>query len=120
MASRGLASTPAMFLFEVIATLCLVSVVIGTATHHRSMGPAAALSSAGVVAWVSLFARPISGASMNPARSLCPALVSGALDRVWIYLTAPFVGASLAVVVLALLHARRHEEEREASEGESK
>ena len=64
---------------EVILTLILVSVVLGTATRHRSIGANAAIASGGAVALCSLFSRPVSGASMNPARSLAPAVVSGEL-----------------------------------------
>jgi len=108
------------FLFEAILTCLLVSIVLGTATRHRSIGPNAAIASGGVVALVSLFARPVSGASMNPARSLAPALLAGDLRDLPIYLVAPFVGAAVGVVVMRALHSRRHAEEREASEGEPK
>jgi len=59
--------------------------------------PAAAIAIGGVVALEAMFAGPVSGASMNPARSLAPALVSGHLEHLWLYLTAPVIGALLAV-----------------------
>ena len=105
------------FGMEVILTLILVSVVLGTATRHRSIGPNAAIASGGAVALCSLFSRPISGASMNPARSLAPAVVSGELHDLWIYLVAPFVGAALATLTMRLLHSHKHESEREAAQG---
>jgi MIP family channel proteins len=84
------------FGMEIVLTVILVSVVLGTATRHRSIGANAAIASGGAVALCSLFSRPVSGASMNPARSLAPAVVSGDLHELWIYLVAPFVGAALA------------------------
>jgi MIP family channel proteins len=108
------------FVMEVFLTTMLVSVVLGTATRHRSLGPSAALACGGTVAVCALFSRPISGASMNPIRSLAPALVSGYLDNLWIYLTAPFLGAVIAVLITRVLHSHRHEYERLASAGEPK
>ena len=63
------------------------------ATDTRAVGQAAALAIGATVALEALFAGPICGASMNPARSLCPALVSGTWTAQWVYLTAPFLGA---------------------------
>jgi MIP family channel proteins len=120
MVSHPFAPPGTAFAVELLATLTLVAVVLGTATHHRSMGPAAALASAGVVCSMSLLMRPVSGASMNPARSLCPALVSGETSHLWIFLTAPFLGALLAVGFLSVFHHRRHRDEQEASQGEPK
>ena len=105
------------FGMEVVLTVILVSVVLGTATRHRSIGANAAIASGGAVALCSLFSRPVSGASMNPARSLAPALLSGELHDLWIYLVAPFVGAALATLTMRVLHSRRHDSEREAAQG---
>jgi len=105
------------FGMEVLLTLILVSVVLGTATRHRSIGANAAIASGGAVALCSLFSRPISGASMNPARSFAPALVSGELHHLWIYLVAPFVGAALATLTMRVLHSHKHKSEREAAQG---
>ena len=102
---------------EVVLTMVLVSVVLGTATRHRSIGANAALASGGAVALCSLFSRPVSGASMNPARSLAPAVMSGELHDLWIYLVAPFVGAALGTLVMRVLHAHKHRSEREVAEG---
>ncbi|MCL4473930.1 MAG: aquaporin [Actinobacteria bacterium] len=80
---------------EAILTLFLVMVVIGTATGHRIVGHNAGLAVGGTVALCGLFAEPISGASMNPARSLGPALISGKLESIWIYIIGPLaVGAA--------------------------
>jgi glycerol uptake facilitator-like aquaporin len=62
------------------------------------VGQAAALAIGATVGLEALFAGPISGASMNPARSLAPALVSGSWSSLWVYLTAPFLGAALAAL----------------------
>ena len=105
------------FGMEVVLTMVLVSVVLGTATRHRSIGANAAIASGGAVALCSLFSRPVSGASMNPARSLAPAVMSGELHDLWIYLVAPFVGAALATLVIRVLHAHKHRSEREVAEG---
>ena len=105
------------FGMEVVLTAILVSVVLGTATRHRSIGANAAIASGGAVALCSLFSRPVSGASMNPARSLAPAVVSGELHDLWIYLLAPFVGAAVATLTMRVLHSHKHKSEREAAQG---
>jgi MIP family channel proteins len=105
------------FGMEVVLTLILVSVVLGTATRHRSIGANAAIASGGAVALCSLFSRPVSGASMNPARSFAPAVMSGELHHLWIYLVAPFVGAALATLTMRVLHSHKHESEREVAQG---
>jgi aquaporin Z len=102
---------------EVLLTVILVSVVLGTATRHRSIGANAAIASGGAVALCSLFSRPISGASMNPARSLAPAVMSGELHDLWIYLVGPMVGAALATLTMRVLHSHKHKSEREAAQG---
>jgi MIP family channel proteins len=105
------------FGMEVVLTVILVSVVLGTATRHRSVGANAAIASGGAVALCSLFSRPVSGASMNPARSLAPAVMSGELHGLWIYLLAPFLGAALATLTMRVLHSHKHKSEREAAQG---
>ena len=78
---------------ETILTFFLMLVIIAVATDTRAVGQAAALAIGGTVGLEALFAGPISGASMNPARSLGPALVSGTWDAQWLYLVGPLVGA---------------------------
>ena len=73
------------FGMEVLLTTILVSAILGTAVRHKVVGPNAALASGGAVALCSLFSRPVSGASMNPARSLGPAVASGYLQDLWVY-----------------------------------
>jgi aquaporin Z len=83
---------------EVVLTLLLMYTILNVATGAKEKGVTAGLAIGGVVGLEALFAGPISGASMNPARSIAPALVSGHLQHLWIYLVAPFVGAALAVI----------------------
>jgi aquaporin NIP len=83
------------FLWEVVLTFFLMLVIMAVATDTRAVGEAAALAVGGTVALGALVGGPVSGASMNPARSLGPALVSGELESLWIYLLAPLVGSSL-------------------------
>jgi MIP family channel proteins len=84
------------FLWEVVLTSFLVFVVMAVATDTRAVGEAAAIAIGGTVGLDALFGGPVSGASMNPARSLGPALVAARFDALWIYLLAPFVGAAIA------------------------
>lgn len=85
------------FLLEVILTSILMFVILGVSTGAKEKGLLAGVAVGGAVALGALFGGPVSGASMNPARSLGPALVSGHLQALWIYLTAPVVGSFLAV-----------------------
>ncbi len=87
------------FVLEVILTFILMLTVLFTSQGSKETGTMAGLAIGGVVLLEALFAGPISGASMNPARSLAPAMVSGNLSALWIYVTAPFIGAFLAVLV---------------------
>jgi aquaporin NIP len=91
------------FLWEVVLTFLLMFVIMAVATDARAFGEAAAVAVGGTVALDALFGGPISGASMNPARSLGPALVSGDLQALWIYLTAPLLGAALGAFVYQLV-----------------
>jgi glycerol uptake facilitator-like aquaporin len=74
-------------------------VIMAMATDTRAVGQAAALAIGATVGLEALFAGPISGASMNPARSLAPALLSGTWTNQWVYLLAPFLGAILGAYV---------------------
>ena len=103
---------------EIVLTMLLNSVILGTATRGRIVGPNAALPVGATVALAGLFAGPISGASMNPARSLGPALVSGTLATVWIYLVGPFLGAGIAVLLTWAHHGGRRSGERTVAEGD--
>jgi aquaporin Z len=106
------------FWMEVILTTLLVTVILGTAEQHRLVGPNAAIAVGSTVALDGLFASPISGASMNPARSLGPALVSGSLEHIWVYVVGPVCGALIAVAVAWLLHGSPEPAEVRAAKGQ--
>jgi aquaporin Z len=86
------------FVLEIILTFLLMFVVLGVATGSKEKGILAGVAVGSVIALEALFAGPISGASMNPARSLAPALVALRSDSLWIYLTAPVLGALAGVL----------------------
>jgi aquaporin NIP len=86
------------FLWELILTFFLMFVVMAVATDTRAVGEAAAIAIGGTVGLDAMFGGPITGASMNPARSIGPALVSGNLHALWLYIAAPICGASLAAL----------------------
>lgn len=92
------------FVLEVILTWWLVTVILSVATGSKEKGLFAGIAVGGAVALGALFGGPFSGASMNPARSLGPALVSGELTALWLYLLAPCVGAALAVFTCRHIH----------------
>jgi aquaporin Z len=102
---------------EILLTAILVSVILNTATGYRSIGHNAALAVGATVALLGLFASPISGASMNPARSLGPDIVSLDFNGWWIYILGPVVGAAIAVMLIGLVRGLPDKEEREAAEG---
>jgi len=89
---------------EALLTWLLVTVILGTADRSRLVGPNAALAVGATIALCGLLAIPIEGASMNPARSIGPALVAGQVDDLWIYIVGPLVGSILAVGLTMLLH----------------
>ena len=86
------------FTLELILTFLLMFVILSVSTGAKEQGITAGAAIGAVVALEALFAGKICGASMNPARSLAPALVSGHLEHLWIYLLAPFTGAALAML----------------------
>jgi aquaporin NIP len=83
------------FLWELVMTFFLMFVIMAVATDTRAVGEAAAIAIGGTIGLDAMFGGPISGASMNPMRSLGPALVSGDLEALWLYIVAPLVGATL-------------------------
>ncbi|MBI3862294.1 MAG: aquaporin [Planctomycetia bacterium] len=85
------------FLLEALLTALLMFVILCVATGDKEKGVMAGIAIGGVIALEALFAGPICGASMNPARSLAPALVSGSFEHLWVYLAAPPLGALLGV-----------------------
>lgn len=84
-------------IFEVILTFLLMFVILNVSAGAKEKGIMAGAAIGGVVALEAMFAGPICGASMNPARSLAPAIVSGNVQHLWLYVVAPVLGASLAV-----------------------
>ena len=87
------------FVLEIVLTFLLMLVILFTSQGSKETGTMAGIAIGGVVLLEAMFAGPICGASMNPARSLSPAIVSGNITTVWIYLTAPVLGATLATFV---------------------
>lgn len=88
---------PVTFLWETLLTFLLMLVIIRVAIGSKETGTMAGVAIGSTVCLEALFAGPITGASMNPARSFAPALVSGQFDGLWLYLTAPLLGAVLAI-----------------------
>ncbi len=84
-------------LMEIVLTAGLVSVILGTASAAQNIGAIAALGVGGYIALAGLWSAPVSGTSMNPARSFGPALVSGDFTSYWVYVVGPLVGALIAV-----------------------
>jgi aquaporin Z len=93
-------------LMEIALTAGLVSVILGTASAAQNVGTIGALGVGGYVALAGLWAAPVSGASMNPARSFGPALVSGDFNSLWVYVVGPVIGALIAVGFAVILRGR--------------
>ncbi len=106
------------FVMEVALSTLLLLVILGTATRYSLVGPNAAIAVGATIALCGLFAGPVSGASMNPARSLGPAIVSGDVGHVWIYVLAPLLGSALATVLVCILHGPHDPKEGEAAQGD--
>jgi len=83
------------FLWELVMSAFLMFVILAVATDTRAVGEAAAIAIGGTIGLDAMFGGPISGASMNPIRSLAPGIVSGDLHAIWIYLLAPLVGTAI-------------------------
>jgi aquaporin Z len=105
------------FVMETLLTAILVTVILNTATGYRSIGHNAALAVGAAIALLGLFASPISGASMNPARTLGPDIVGWDFTGWWVYVAGPVAGAAIAVVIISLLRGLPDTAEREAAEG---
>lgn len=93
--------------YEVVLTAFLMLVITAVATDTRAVGAAAAIAIGGTVGLDALFGGPITGASMNPARSLGPALAAGEWDAFWVYVLGPVLGAALGVLTYGLLRGPR-------------
>jgi aquaporin Z len=103
--------------WEFFLTLLLVMVILGTSEEEAVVGKNAALAVGFTVALGGLFGSPISGASMNPARSFGPALVSGHISDLWVYFAGPIAGSLAAAMMAYLVHGKPRESEREAAHG---
>jgi aquaporin Z len=93
-------------LMEIVLTALLVSVILGTASAAQNVGAVAALGVGGYIALAGLWAAPVSGVSMNPARSFGPALASGDFTSYWVYLVGSLAGALIAVGCAMVLRGR--------------
>ena len=98
----GISTTTAMW-WEAVLTAGLVSVILGTASGAQQLGPIAAIGVGSYIALAGLWGSPVSGASMNPARSLGPALVLGDWTSWWAYLAGPVIGGAIAVGIAYIL-----------------
>jgi aquaporin NIP len=94
------------FVLELLLTCFLMFVILSVSTGAKEKGITAGIAVASVIAFEAMFAGPISGASMNPARSLAPAVVSGHLEHLWVYLLAPIAGAIAAVLACGCVQER--------------
>ena len=98
----GISTTTAMW-WEAVLTAGLVSVILGTASGAQQLGPLAAIGVGSYIALAGLWGAPVSGASMNPARSLGPALVLNDWTSWWAYLAGPVIGGVIAVGIAYIL-----------------
>ena len=92
-----------VFILEIILSFFLMVVIINVSTGSKEIGVVAGIAIGSVVLLEAMFAGPITGASMNPARSIAPAVVSGNIADLWIYIFAPIIGCVLAVVTCKLV-----------------
>jgi MIP family channel proteins len=95
------------FLWEGVLTFFLMFVIMAVATDTRAVGEAAAIAIGGTVGLDAMFGGPVTGASMNPARSLAPAIAGGDFSSIWVYIAAPLLGAALAAVTYQFLRAEQ-------------
>lgn len=102
---------------EGILTLGLVSVILGTASGARNVGVNGALAIGGYIGLVSVWAAPVTGASMNPIRSLAPMLVAGNFAHYWIYLIGPLAGGLVAVIFERILRGSATKAGADAAQG---
>jgi aquaporin Z len=105
-------------LVELILTVGLVSTILGTASRAHNIGGLSAIAVGGYIVLAGLWSSPITGASMNPARSFGPALTLPDFSHYWVYLAGPLAGAVVAVAAASFLHGPEHDAaERQAARG---
>ena len=102
------------FILEFILTFFLMLVIINVATGSKEQGMFAGLAIGAVVLLEAMFAGPVCGASMNPARSIAPAVVSGHIENLWVYIAAPISGAAAAIPVCTFLNSKNNQNENSA------
>lgn len=112
----GVSATTALFM-ETLLTAGLVSVILGTATGARNIGIAGGIAVGAYIGLVSVWGAPVSGASMNPMRSLGPALVGWDFTNYWVYVVGPLVGALIAVIFEFILRGAPTESGAKAAQG---
>jgi len=105
-ATMPIGSETQSFILELLLTFFLMLVIMSTAHGSKEQGQVAGIAIGAVVGLEAMFAGPICGASMNPARSLAPAIMSGHLEHLWLYLVAPIAGAALAIPVWKYINPR--------------
>ncbi len=111
-------SSGKVVIVEALLTLGLVSVILGTASGARNVGANAAIAVAGYIALAGMWAAPITGASMNPARSFGPQLVGGDWTSWWAYVVGPLLGGAIAVGVAWILRGPPSESASSAAQGD--
>lgn len=94
--------------YEIVLTATLMFVIMAVATDTRAAGPAAAIAIGGTVGLDALFGGPVTGASMNPARSLGPALAAGEWQDFWVYMVGPLIGATIGALAYQLVRGNPH------------
>ncbi len=109
-ATSPIGSDSQSFFLELALSFFLMFVIISVATDVRAVGQAAAIAIGGIVGLSAMFGGPISGASMNPARSLGPALISGRSESQWLYVIAPLIGATLGAITYQFIRDRPRDE----------
>jgi aquaporin NIP len=102
------------FLWELVMSAFLMFVILAVATDTRAVGEAAAIAIGGTIALDAMFGGPISGASMNPARSIGPAFVSGNVHALWLYIAAPILGASMGGLAYQFVRGEHERAEHKA------
>ncbi len=94
------------FVMEAVLTFILMTVILNVSTGHKEKGVMAGIAIGGTVALAAAIGGPVSGASMNPARTIAPAIASLNFNHIWIYLTAPFIGSLAAIPLFSIIQKK--------------